>query len=181
MQLRLAGTLGDAQGAGRLGMAETVDTHQYEHVARAFGKVRNRALEIERRPFAPRIGHVGQPRSGLGHFVLDAQAPAPGKHGVDGDPVQPGRESAALFEVSQCSPSSDERFLGTVLGGFALAGETQAQPIDSRRELTIQVLEGGEITAGGGGDEFGRLSGIHCSCNLQHLNRPHCVPRLPFA
>lgn len=181
MQLRLTGAFGDAQGAGRLRVTKAIDAYQYEHVACALRKACNRALEIERRPFSPWIGHVGQTRSRLSDFVLDTQAAASGEHRVDGDAVQPGRKSAALFEVPQGPPSSDEGFLRTVLGGLALSREAQAQAVNSRRKLTVQVLEGDQVAAGGGGDEVDRLSrGIHSSRNLQHLNRPHCVPLFSF-
>ena len=142
MQLRLAGAFGDAQGAGRLRVTKTVDANQHEHVARALRKARYRALEIERRRFAAWIGNVGQTRSRLGDFVLDTQAAASGEHSVHGDAVQPGRESAALFEVPQRSPSSDEGFLGAVLGRFALSGEAQAQAVNSRRKFEIWKSSG---------------------------------------
>src|ERR1700722_13675244 len=41
------------------------------------------------------------------------------------------------------------------------------------------MLEGAQIAAGRSGDELGRISRIHGVCDLQHLNRPHCVCRLP--
>src|SRR5258708_40254425 len=100
---------------GRLCMAEAIDAHQYEHVTGPFRQARDRTLQIERHPFAGGIGHVGQTRPGLRYFILDSESPAPGEYGVDGNAVQPGRESAALLEVPQRAPRSDEGFLGTVL------------------------------------------------------------------
>jgi hypothetical protein len=119
----------------------------------------------------------GNPAGGFGDFVFDAQSAAPRKHGMDGDAVQPGRESAALLEAAQGPPRGDKGFLGAVLGRFALAGEAQAQSIDAGRELPVQTLEGAKVAAGRGGDEICRLSGgIHRPRTLQHLNRPHPFP-----
>jgi hypothetical protein len=67
----------------------------------------------------------------------DTQAPAPGEYRMHGDPVQPGRKSAAPLESRHAAPCSDERFLGAVFGRLALPGQTQAQTVDSRRELPI--------------------------------------------
>jgi hypothetical protein len=100
---------------------------------------------------------------------------------MHGDPVQPSCETAALLEACQGPPSGNEAFLSTILGRFPLAREPQAQAVDPRRELPIQVFEGGEVAVGRGCYEFGRLGGgIHGSRSLRHLNRPYSVAQLLY-
>jgi hypothetical protein len=86
-----------------------------------------------------------------------------------------------LLEACQGSPGGDEGFLGAVLGRFALPGQAQAQAVDSRCKVPVQVLEGDEVAARRSGNEVGRLNGgVHPSGKLPHLSRPHAGSPIAF-
>ena len=68
MQLRLASAFRDAQRLSRLGVTKAIQTHQHQHVARAFRKRRDRPLQVQRRSTAAGIGHLGQTGGGLRRF-----------------------------------------------------------------------------------------------------------------
>jgi len=109
--------------------------------------------------------------------MIETQTSSSGKHRMDGDSVQPGREPAALFEAGQGAPRGNKGVLGAVLSCLALAGEAQAKAVDSGCELPVEVFERPLIPAGSSGYERGGFSGgIHRSGPLQHLNRPHRCP-----
>src|SRR5271154_3056445 len=90
--------------------------------------------------------------------------------------MKPGREAAAAFEASQRAPGSHEGFLRAILRSFTLTGETQAQAVDSRRELPVQTFECGHVPAGCRDDRIRWLTaGIHGESPLQSLDHRLCA------
>ena len=120
------------QCMGRFRMAKSINTDQHEHMPRAVRQCGDGALHVKGRCIAGGIRPVGQARDGLRHLIFDPQAVASRQHAINGNVVQPGGKAAAPLEAGQGSPGSDEGILRTILGRLSLAGEPQAQTIDSR-------------------------------------------------
>src|SRR5262245_16570345 len=129
-------------------MSIAFDIEQHEHLARAVRQLGNRALEID-----AQSGHVAWGRSMLGPPSRpyptiricrrhDAQL-APFRcaslvqHDIHGEPMQPGREGALASETAELVPESHEHILSAVLGIAGVAGETQAERVNTAHVLAV--------------------------------------------
>src|SRR2546422_2218095 len=75
---------------------------------------------------------------------------------VDGKPMQPGAERALTPERAQLVPEPHEYVLRAFVGIARIAGETEAERIDTTGVLAVQLPKSGLVAGLGTGDEIRR-------------------------
>src|ERR1700684_894058 len=98
---------------------------------------------------------------------------------MHGNSVKPCREPPAALKARQRAPCRNKGFLRAVLRRLPLSREAQTQPINSRRELPIQMFKRDCIAGSCRGTAIRRLSaGIHGEDSVQSVNHSQLRGRL---
>src|SRR6266511_2055292 len=81
--------------------------------------------------------------------------------GIDGDPVEPGREGGLAAEGAGSAERADEGLLGGVLGVLAVAQDPEAEPVDAALVPGHQLTEGRPVAFEMGGQQFLVAGAVH--------------------
>ena len=86
---------------------------------------------------------------------LSGVTPPGGRGGVDGDPIEPRRESGVASEGRQSPPGADPGFLGNVGRQVVIASEAKGERVDLASMALEQLCERQPIAQDGGRSKFG--------------------------
>ena len=122
---------------------------EHEDGARARREARDGGVEIEPEAGTHRLGfglEVDQVAIGSDPASPPPGAPSVRKDHVDGQAMEPGRETAVAPKGRQPFPSPDEDVLGQLVGVAGVVSQANRQRIDPADVGSVNLLEGGLIT-----------------------------------
>lgn len=157
--MRLGGSLGNAEHRRNLGVTIPFHIIEHEDGAGTRREVRHGCLEVEcRSRFGTKCGCAVEQRH-IGEIGSDRHAEATAaivscaiEHGVDGDPMQPGRKGALATIAAQSLPDPDEDILDQFGGQHRIGTEPKAQRENPPYVFIVERRECQVVTALSGQD-----------------------------